>query len=250
MIQITKPTAIPLKLKKEGTKETQRLINLYEADEDYRKGIKHFEFKKSIYGHKSVKKALIKAQHQKCCFCERKTEIGDIEHYRSKGAYQQTSSGSLIKPGYYWLAYAWSNLFFCCEKCNRSYKRNYFPLSNPAHRAMSHLHDLSREQALIIHPEKEDCEQFIEFIGISPKTINGNIKGKETIKRVGLNRPFLNERRRDFYMAIKEIYLLSQDSTLPETKRVKLKKLVIEYAQPDKEYTSMIRCAIKHQFRF
>ena len=47
-----------------------------------------FEFDSSVYGHKTVKKALIEAQHGKCCFCEAKVvhiSYGDVEHFRPKG---------------------------------------------------------------------------------------------------------------------------------------------------------------------
>jgi len=57
MIRINKPTEIPKKLLKEGKEETKRLIDLFNHDEDYQKGIKKFEFNNKIYGHKKVKNA-------------------------------------------------------------------------------------------------------------------------------------------------------------------------------------------------
>ncbi len=250
MIRIFKSKDAPQKLLKEGTAETKRLIDLFNHDEDYRKSIKKFEFNNKIYGHKKVKNALIKAQHGKCCFCERKTEVGDVEHYRGKGGYQQSSADIIIKPGYYWLAYDWSNLFFCCETCNRSFKRNYFPLANPDKRANGESRDISKEKPLIINPQEENPENYIEYIGFAAKAIGGNLKGKETILRTGLNRPFLDENRRDSYTLIKQIYLMSQNNNLSKTKRLGLEKIVKEFALPDKEYSLMIKCAIKHQFRY
>ncbi len=76
------------------------------------------------------------------------------------------------------------------------------------------------------------------------------VLSKETILRTGLNRPFLDENRRDSYEIIKELYLLSQNKSLPETKRLELKKIVRDCALPDKEYSLMIKCAIKNQFRY
>ncbi len=136
MIRIKKPAKAPDKLSIEGKAEIECNNQLFE------KGARVFAFKKNIYGHKSVKDSLKKAQHQKCCFCERKAETGDIEHLRPKNAYQQKEGEPLSKPGYYWLAYEWDNLFFCCEKCNRSYKRNLFPLLDESKRAKSHLEDI------------------------------------------------------------------------------------------------------------
>jgi hypothetical protein len=48
----------------------------------------------------------------------------------------------LEQPGYFWLAYVWANLFLACQLCNQSFKKNLFPLADPAKRARSHLHDL------------------------------------------------------------------------------------------------------------
>ena len=78
MIKIKKPKAIPEKLKKTGKAETKKNKKLYEQfSDEFESGTRKFEFDKNIYGHKSVKEILIKAQHSKCCFCERKEEIGD-----------------------------------------------------------------------------------------------------------------------------------------------------------------------------
>lgn len=250
MIRIFKPKDIPQKLLKEGVAETKRLIHLFENDEDLQNGSKKFEFNSQIYGHKKVKDALKKAQNGKCCFCERKTEVGDVEHYRGKGGFQQSPSDTVIKPGYYWLAYDWSNLFFCCETCNRSYKRNYFPLENPDKRANGHSRNIEEEKPLIINPQEDDPENYIEYIGFSAKAIAGNLRGKETIERTGLNRPFLDENRRDSYQLIKQIYQASQDKNIPKSKRLEFEEIVRQCALPDKEYSLMIKCAIKHQFKY
>jgi hypothetical protein len=105
---------------------------------DYDNGIRSFRFSSKIYGHKTVKDALKKAQHDKCCFCEaRVTHIshGDVEHFRPKAAFLAKDSRKFTKPGYYWLAYDLSNLYFSCQICNQSYKKNYFPIAEEANRA-------------------------------------------------------------------------------------------------------------------
>ena len=73
---------------------------------------------------------------------------GDVEHYRPKAGYRQDAEDPLGRPGYYWLAYEWSNLLFCCQICNQRFKRNLFPLVDPARRAETHHDDLSSEQPL------------------------------------------------------------------------------------------------------
>jgi len=124
------------------------------------------------------------------------------------------------------------------------------PLVDSESRAEGNLRDISKEEPLIINPQDDDPENYIEYVGFSAKAINGNQKGRETIVRTGLNRPFLDENRRDSYRLIKEIYSLSQDKSIPESKRLELEKIVKQYALPDKEYSLMIKCAIKHEFRY
>ncbi len=208
MIKIDKPETAPDKLINEGAKATEKLKQLYEVDaQAYQSGTKKFSFDKKIYGHKTVKKALKAAQHDKCCFCERKTEVGDVEHFRGKGGYQQDETEALQFPGYFWLAYEWLNLLFSCETCNRAYKRNFFPLENPTKRALSHADDLTLERPLIVNPCTDNPEDFIEFYGYFPKAINGNRKGAETIKRTGLDRPFIDDRRRDHYIRLSFLFI-------------------------------------------
>lgn len=251
MVKIDKSGNATTKLTNDGAVATEALKRLFEADaQAYTSGKSKFSVNKNIYGHETVKKALKAAQHDKCCFCERKTEVGDVEHYRGKGGYQQDETETLQFPGYYWLAYDWKNLFFSCETCNRSYKRNFFPLENPDERATSHLDDLSLERPIIINPAVDDPEEFIEFYGHLPKATNGNRKGSETIKRTGLDRPFIDDRRRNHYTILKTIFQAANNPDLPKTERDSLLDLITESSKISCEYAAMIRCAIKNGFRY
>jgi hypothetical protein len=109
----------------------------YEAD--YCAGTRTFSFDPAIYGDVAVKAALVAAQHKKCCFCESIVGTdGDVEHFRPKAACRQTSGDALTRPGYYWLAYDWSNLLLACGPCNQRHKGNLFPLADPSRRVTSH----------------------------------------------------------------------------------------------------------------
>ena len=147
MIRVIKPQTAPLILRdpnKRGPKATRKLRGAYDH------GTRAFTFNSDIYGAKSVKKALIKAQHDKCCFCESKithVAYGDVEHFRPKGGYRQRPEDELEQPGYYWLAYAWTNLYLSCQLCNQRYKANLFPLKDPDRRAKSHHEDVAAEYA-------------------------------------------------------------------------------------------------------
>ncbi|MEM6965386.1 MAG: hypothetical protein AAF573_11515 [Bacteroidota bacterium] len=251
MIKINKPRRIPEILKTKGRKETQILKKLFDSDpKSYLNGSKKFNFKNSIYGHKTVKSTLVKAQHDKCCFCEKVIERGDVEHFRGKGGYQQNEGEPTGKPGYYWLAYEWDNLLFSCSTCNSSYKRNFFPLFDTKKRAISHRDNLQLENPIFVHPAKENPEDYIEIIGSSPRAINGNARGQITIDRIGLRRPWINKERAAHYKIYKRIFVQSQDKKLPESIREELFDIVKEAAQNDAPYSLMIRYAIQQNFRF
>ena len=67
----------------------------------------------------------------KCAYCESlitNNQPGDVDHYRPKGRVMDannkpvmitTALGENPHPGYYWLAYQFSNLLPSCIDCNR-----------------------------------------------------------------------------------------------------------------------------------
>lgn len=267
MIRIIKPSQAPDILVTEGKEKTDKICELYEQfEQEFQMGKKKFEeFDKTIYGHKSLKDALKTVQHHKCCFCERKEEIGDVEHFRPKSAYQQKEGDKLSSIGYYWLAYDWHNLFFACPTCNRTYKRNLFPLVDPTKRAKSHKDNLAEESPLFIHPQDDDPEKYIEFIGDKPRAIKGNPKGKITIEKTGIDRPFLgDEQRFTKYQTYKVLYqsmrrlqsFLDHAHLDPvihqefQQSIIDIQRQLADAQQDEAEFASMIRCAVKNNFRF
>ena len=200
MIRINKPKQVPDKLLTEGKKKRRSHCLSYNRNsQDYQSGKKKFSFSKNIYAHPSVKKCLIEeTQHGKCCFCERKVgNDGDVEHFRPKQAYRQEKGKPLQRPGYYWLAYEWDNLYLACTACNQRHKENLFPLINPEERATSHHDNIKKEKQIFIDPGKEDPETFIEFRGEFPVGFDEEGRGHNTIKSLALDRHSLNERRKD-----------------------------------------------------
>ena len=206
MIHVEKPGA-PVRLKR-GVQITQQNRRKYNANiADYRSGSKTFEFDPNIYGHPSVREMLKDAQHGKCCFCEGRFDAhaaGDVEHYRPKGAVRQDKASTTVRPGYYWLAYSWENLYWCCQVCNRSNKREFFPLKFPAKRALSHKDNLAQEEPLIIDPGgKEDPRAHITFQ--QDRAVGSTALGRTTIKVIGLNRANLVEARLERLGEIKRL---------------------------------------------
>ena len=203
-------------------------------------------FDKSIYRHFTVLKKIKERQHEKCAYCESKflhIFRGDIEHFRPKAGYQQDLSSTLTRPGYYWLAYEWKNLFFVCHACNEEYKKNFFPLYDTTKRATNHKKKITKENPLLIDPEREDPEKFINYREEVAYSVNGTDKGITTIKVLGLNvRNNLMEYRKEKLENIKILYncLLALNHNDPIIKIIKLK---LKNATLDSsEYANMLRC--------
>ena len=207
MIQITKPSRAPAILRDRGSRETAENCVEYDRDPDaFKDGSRKFNFNSKIYGAKSVKNALTRAQYDKCCFCESpvtQVAYGDVEHFRPKGGYRQTSVDPLGKPGYYWLSYDWNNLFFSCQICNQRHKGNLFPLDDSNRRAKSHHDDIADEAPLFVDPGAMNPEEFITFNEEQPIPINNNIIGRTTITALGLDRLKLNEARLEWLAYLK-----------------------------------------------
>lgn len=167
----------------------------------------------TIYNDPALKALLIADQHEKCCYCERyflDNNAGDVEHFRPKNGFKQRKADKgLMKPGYYWLAYEWSNLFFACNVCNRSFKRNYFPLKNdPAGRVRSHHAVVGTEQPLLVDPALDNPATHIRFQ--RAVAVGRSDRGRATIAACGLNRLKLRERREQ------HLYRIERDEVLAD----------------------------------
>jgi uncharacterized protein (TIGR02646 family) len=256
VIRIRKTGPIPAKLVKDGKNKRRSHCSAYTRDPvAYQTGKKKFEFFPLIYAHKSVKQTLIALQHGKCCFCDRLIGIdGDVEHFRPKQAYKHGKS--LQRPGYYWLAYEWDNLYLSCPACNQRHKQNLFPLENPTARATNHKQRIDPEQPLLIDPGKENPEEFIGFRGEMAFAIDGNQKGQVTINSLRLNQRSLPEARLQRLQLLKGLYgvilLAAKKPADIELQQVaKDAKDALEKAVRDSsEFTAAARCAINTGFKF
>ncbi|HEY1190770.1 MAG TPA: hypothetical protein VGE74_24280 [Gemmata sp.] len=199
MILVGKPTTVPAVLLSRGTADTQTHCTEHDAaPADYRTGAKTFDFDKSIYAHPQVKSALIESQKKKCAFCEsliRHVTYGAIEHFRPKAGYKQRKGDTLKRPGYYWLAYTWDNLLFCCQLCNEQFKQNHFPLRVGRLRARTPTDRLDGEEPLLINPALTDPRAHITFRQERAVVVGDSLAGKTTIRLLGLNRSELKEAR-------------------------------------------------------
>jgi uncharacterized protein (TIGR02646 family) len=256
MIRIHKPVAVPSKLMAEGKNKAAEHYAEYIANEiDYQSGTKTFNFSNSIYNHPSVKDALVLAQHKKCCFCESLVgNDGDVEHFRPKSAYTQNKK--LERPGYYWLAYDWDNLYLSCSACNQRQKKNLFPIADTKKRAHLHNYDITIEEPLFIDPGKDDPSKHIGFRGGMPYAIRGNKKGKTTIENLALDRNILKDVRLKHLNRMRIIHKLIQAAEQYQDDH-ELQKLSqqakeeLEYAVSDQgEFAAATRAAVKDNFNY
>jgi hypothetical protein len=179
-----------------------------------------------------------------------------VEHFRPQAGYQQGDDDPLGRPGYYWLAYEWSNLLMACEICNQKFKGNLFPLEDPSRRATSHHEDVGRERPLLINPAETDPAQFIEFRDEYPHAIDNNPVGKKTIEVFRLDaRPELIEQRRKLLAWIRLVVanrdLLAGEIDAGDTSPERLAQLakiddqLAACMHDSAEYAAMARAALK-----
>ena len=207
MIRVNKGKS-PAVLKNGAIAAHKTLSDLYVGDSVLYDNGQQFTFNPNLYAHNEVRECLSKSHHGKCCYCEMKIPIpyasAHVEHFRPK-AYSQQKKGSKKRyPGYFWLAYEWANLYFSCQFCNVSHKRNVFPLSYPAHRAKKNGDNLSLEGALLIDPGgAEDPRDHIEFHDEVPR--GKTVKGSTTISTLGLDDGAHDEWRRERLDYLREL---------------------------------------------
>ena len=179
--------------------KTQALCDLFSAGPaSYISGANTFTFDEDILKNDVFISVFKSSQNNKCCYCQNDLDPGEVEHFRPKGYFQQRLGGRIYRPGYYWLAYEWSNLLFACGGCNTSYKGNLFPIYNISQRAKSHNDNHLLESPVLINPLIDEPSTFIFFNKEKIKYRGPNRKGFRTINILGLDRTALNDQRREY----------------------------------------------------
>lgn len=160
-----------------------------------------------------LSKKLKKYYRSKCGYCETKVNAAGyltVDHYRPKKKVAEDRT----HPGYYWLAYEWTNLVPACHGCNSS-KGNQFPIdsqnggirvTNPpmtadrqldfkACRVDSEIH--KAEQPLLLHPIVDTPQEHLTFL--PDGTVKGSTRrGNITVQVCGLCRSDLVTDRKDY----------------------------------------------------
>ena len=147
--------------------------------------------------------ALSELFHGKCAFCESRVEVtspGVLDHLRPKWATR--GMGNEYAPDHYWwLAFAWDNLYLTCPACNK-HRGPRFPVEG---RRSGPSDDLNSEKPLLIDPCRDDPTAHLRFASsgrVSPLSKRGDV----TIKLVALNRSDLVARRKDTIKTVDSVW--------------------------------------------
>jgi hypothetical protein len=270
MISISfQPPTAPAALKKrwdrwvkDADDARDTLINLF------KKG-KKVEVNNTLY--KRLKRYYFDCYWGKCAYCEALIcldQPGDLDHYRPKKAVvdekdRPVKVAGKPHPGYYWLAYDWSNLIPVCRRCNspgrnasaefvgkgtRFPVRGKFRARRPG--------EETREKPLFLHPGLPGFDPDRHFTFDPDTGILGGKSphGKTCIKLLDLNREGLPEERRDVYFgavlalekAVELRTALSRADT-PRSRKGLLKCLTIlkSYQNGWKAYSLAGRAALR-----
>ena len=238
MIHLRKPNETPPVLLNQGNRRTQRDCEAYsENPAAYSSGELRFTFAASIYGSNEVREVLGRLQHNKCCYCERKTS-GQIDHFRPKSTIRQSKGSKRVHPGYYWLAYRWENLLFACEQCNLR-KSDYFPLEDPGQRARSHLDSLNQEAPLLLNPYVEtNPSAHLTFDGSACRPTTA--RGRATVTLLELNRPILQDERQNLLNTLEILSKIARHPDCPDTLRREAMEAMDAFARTDARYSAMV----------
>ena len=188
-----------------------------------------FPFKFYKASKDAYKSELIKQFGGRCAYCECQILVGnrgDIEHFRPKSQFT-TRDGKVVRPGYYWLAADWDNLYLSCVNCNQNTTFNILDADNPgviiqrtagkmdqfalldeAYRRIEAC-DIESEEPyrLLIDPCKDRPETLLQFDEtgvVRPKAAGGIDKEKAeySICVYVLQRDILVKARREKYLLV------------------------------------------------
>jgi uncharacterized protein (TIGR02646 family) len=137
------------------------------------------KFSFTVYKDPDLAAALETMFCNKCAYCESRfghVTPKDVEHFRPKS--EIDSGAGILRPGYFWLASDWENLFVSCPDCNRARKHvvpgqaakvklgkeTQFPLSDETRRMRNQGKLLDEEPVrLLLNPCVDLPEDHLAF---------------------------------------------------------------------------------------
>lgn len=148
-----------------------------------------------VLQHADLVTALLEMTRGTCAYCEKALEPGGPEpvvvaHHRPRWGAVGVS-GEVDPPAYWWLTYAWDNLYPACTDCVRL-RGSRFPVAGS--RATG-THDLDDERPLLLDPLVDDPDEHLRYH--ADGTVSAfTACGRTTHDVLGLNRDSLVRARK------------------------------------------------------
>jgi uncharacterized protein (TIGR02646 family) len=160
------------------------------------RGQETFSFDDAVLADPEVRAALTSTCAGKCAYCE--TPLAEqamlVDRFRpASGAL--ALDGTLSPDHYWWLAYAWENLYPSCAEC-QSFKGSRFPVREQRAAPGTTGEALRDERPLLLEPREDDPEQHLVYAE-DGSVASTTEEGRATIEILGLNRAQLLASRRD-----------------------------------------------------
>jgi uncharacterized protein (TIGR02646 family) len=152
--------------------------------------------------HLEVVFALQSTFSDRCAFCgiDEATAEELAAHRLRPPQDAVASDGSTSRRHYWWLAYAWKNLYLACSDCRKAQGAK-FPVERQRARVGT-TEGLDKELPLLLDPCRDDPEGFLIYLD-SGEVVSREQRGKATIETFDLNRPLLVEQRRQMVQRVK-----------------------------------------------
>lgn len=138
-----------------------------------------------------LRKALQTLFHGRCAFCESpllEAEMRVPSHFRPRQRALQLN-GKVDPSHYWWLTYAWSNLYSTCLNCN-SIRGTRFPVRGSRAAYEDGRKTITSENRLLLDPCEDDPELELQFQN-DGTVLSTTPRGSTTIDVFGLNRASL-----------------------------------------------------------
>lgn len=210
--------------------------------------------RKSSWG--LLKKWLASISSYNCWYCEGKSTRAplDVDHFRPKLGITVDGVRLTEHPGYYWLAYEWSNFRLSCQRCNRPEKdesevtrgkANEFPVRDEANRCSAPGAPMERELPRLLDPcVQADCALLGHAIDgeVKPTATPGtwdHQRADYTIRRLGLNDWSTPENKRGTWQTLATLIRVVGNAPDQDTIDV-----VTRHLDSNHEYSSFFRSAI------
>jgi uncharacterized protein (TIGR02646 family) len=153
-----------------------------------------FAFDPAVYAGQQVRAALTQLFQGKCAFCE-SSLLGETTMEVVQLRPPQNTldlDGALAGDHYWWLAYAWENLYASCSACARL-RGTRFPVAGARLDPPPAGHG---EEPLLLDPCEDEPEQHFLYLG-DGTVVSDTERGRVTCDVFGLNRAQLVDARRE-----------------------------------------------------